>query len=177
MKEKEQALRYNNNKPHWSLVHFDSLEPLVRVLEYGEKKYTTVDASGNVISGRNNWKKGMPLSAIMESLFRHVNRILNGEFTDKESGQPHIGHVMANAMFASYVMKYKPEFVDIELSPELVDAKTNNDGENLVPEFPQKEWNYTSNGTPIPGRKIVDENTGVEYTLNSTAGDLPENHI
>lgn len=35
-----QALRYNEWKPEWSLVDFGSLEPMVRGLEYGAKKYT-----------------------------------------------------------------------------------------------------------------------------------------
>ena len=30
----EKALRYNEGKPQWSLIDFDSLEPMVRVLEY-----------------------------------------------------------------------------------------------------------------------------------------------
>lgn len=39
-KEHETALRYNEGKTRWSLVHFPSLEPLVRVLEFWAKKYT-----------------------------------------------------------------------------------------------------------------------------------------
>lgn len=115
---KNRGLRYNEGKPQWSLVHFDSLEPLVRVLEYGKEKYTTKDENGNIISGRDNWKKGMPLSEVLESAFRHLIRMMNGEWIDDESGLPHIGHFLANGMFASYIMKYKPEFIDIELSSE-----------------------------------------------------------
>ena len=37
--DKEQALRYNEGKPQWSLVDFKSLEPLVEVLGFGAKKY------------------------------------------------------------------------------------------------------------------------------------------
>ena len=43
----ETGTRYNTGKIQWSLVDFDSLEPMVRVLEFGAKKY---DA--------HNWKKG-----------------------------------------------------------------------------------------------------------------------
>ena len=30
----DKALRYNDGKPEWTLVDFDSLEPMVKVLEY-----------------------------------------------------------------------------------------------------------------------------------------------
>jgi len=33
---------------------------------------------------------------------RHVVALMDGEEYDKESGQHHIGHIMANAMFYSY---------------------------------------------------------------------------
>lgn len=39
-KETNKGLRYNDNKPHWGLVDFESLLPLVQVLEFGAKKYT-----------------------------------------------------------------------------------------------------------------------------------------
>lgn len=37
--KEDKALRYNENKPKWSYVHFKSLLPMVRVLEKGAKKY------------------------------------------------------------------------------------------------------------------------------------------
>ena len=97
----EQADRYNEGKPRWSLVDFKSMEPLVQVLEYGAKKYAPY-----------NWTKGLPTTQICESLLRHTFAYLNGEDNDAESGCSHIGHIMANAMFLSYVMKNKPQFDD-----------------------------------------------------------------
>jgi len=92
------ADRFNEGKPQWSLMDFESFEPMIRVLEYGSKKYA-----------RNNWKKGLPTVEIMDSLMRHIISFLEGEDIDKESGLPHIGHMMCNLMFLSYVMKNKPE--------------------------------------------------------------------
>ena len=37
------AMRFNEGKLQWSLVHYKSLEPMIRVLEFGAKKYTKVD--------------------------------------------------------------------------------------------------------------------------------------
>jgi len=85
------ALRYNKNKPQWSLVNFKSLEPMVQVLEFGAKKYS-----------RDNWKKGLNKNEVLESLARHLFALIDGEEFDQESGLPHIGHIMCNAMFYQY---------------------------------------------------------------------------
>lgn len=95
---KEKALRYNEGKEKWSLVHFKSLIPLVEVLEFGAKKYS-----------KDNWKKGLDLEEITESMFRHLISIMDGEKLDKESNLHHMGHIMANAMFYIYFDKNEDE--------------------------------------------------------------------
>lgn len=97
----EQALRYNAGKRKWSLVDFKSLESMVEVLEYGENKYNAF-----------NWKKGMPVTELSESLLRHMFAFLEGEDQDFESKVSHLGHILSNAMFLSYVMREKPHFDD-----------------------------------------------------------------
>lgn len=87
----EKATRYNEGKPKWSLVDFKSLEPLVRVLEFGAVKY-----------GKFNWQKGLPEEEILESLSRHLFELMSGNEFDEETGVSHIGHIMANAMFYAY---------------------------------------------------------------------------
>lgn len=85
------ALRYNDGKPQWSLVHFPSLEPMVRVLEYGAKKYEP-----------ENWKQPMDKKQILDSAMRHLIRLLEGHETDDESRLPEVGHLMCNLLFYSY---------------------------------------------------------------------------
>lgn len=97
--KQEQALRYNQGKLQWSLVDFDSLEGLVRVLEYGAAKYAP-----------DNWKKGMPVTQVSESLMRHLFAFLRGEDVDSESGCRHLSHVMCNVMFLEYIMREKPHY-------------------------------------------------------------------
>ena len=97
----EQALRYNTGKRRWTLVDFKSLESMVEVLEYGENKYD-----------KWNWCKGMPVSAVSESLLRHMFAFLDGEDKDPESGIDHLGHIMSNAMFLSYIMREKSQYDD-----------------------------------------------------------------
>lgn len=101
-KETEQALRYNENKRKWSMVDFESLEGMVKVLENGALKYN-----------RDNWKKGMPVTEVIESLLRHTFTLLKGEENDKESGLSHISHIQCNAMFIDYILRNKPEFNDL----------------------------------------------------------------
>lgn len=85
------SLRYNKGKLRWGLVHFPSLEPMVRVLEYGAKKYSD-----------DNWKKRLDKTETLESTMRHLTALFNGEENDKESGLSHAAHVMCNMMFYIY---------------------------------------------------------------------------
>ena len=87
----EKALRYNDSKLKWSLVHFDSLKPMVQVLEFGTTKYSP-----------DNWKKGLDKKEILESMMRHLTALLDGEENDLESKLPHMGHIQCNAMFYNF---------------------------------------------------------------------------
>lgn len=88
---KEKASRYNEGKPKWSLVHYESLVPMIRVLEFGALKYAPF-----------NWQKEMNLKEILESMQRHLAALMDGEEIDKESGISHMGHIQCNALFYNY---------------------------------------------------------------------------
>jgi hypothetical protein len=103
---KDLATRHNEGKLKWSLVDFKSLEPMVRVLEFGAEKYEI-----------DNWKKGLKVTEICESLLRHIHSFLEGENNDSESGLPHLGHIQVNAMFLSYMINDKPEMDDRRIEP------------------------------------------------------------
>jgi hypothetical protein len=84
--------RYNEGKPRWwTLVDFEALEPMLRVLEFGATKYSD-----------NQWKLGLEMDAIMDSLLRHLVAIQKGEELDPESQLPHIGHALCNLYFYSH---------------------------------------------------------------------------
>lgn len=97
--DNSKGLRYNEGKERWSLVDFEALKPMVKVLEFGAKKYDD-----------HNWKKGLKTTEISESLLRHLTAYLNGEDNDKETGLPHTGHIMCNAMFLSHMHEFKKDF-------------------------------------------------------------------
>jgi len=86
--EEEKALRYNEGKLKWGLVHWPSLSPLVSVLMFGAEKYAP-----------ENWKKGLDRREILESTQRHLIALFEGEENDPESKLSHAGHVMCNMMF------------------------------------------------------------------------------
>lgn len=91
-----QADRHNLGKPKLSLALECSagIEEAARVLEYGMAKYS-----------RANWKKGLPVTEILDSLLRHVDCVLKGEDIDAESGQTHAGHIAVNALFLAEMMR------------------------------------------------------------------------
>ena len=107
MPDHDTALRYNDGKPRYSLIDIQSFEPMVRVLEYGIEKYSTAECSG-----RDNWKKGLPVTEILDSALRHIDAILRGEDIDAESGLPHIGHLQCNIMFLAHTLKHHPHLDD-----------------------------------------------------------------
>lgn len=86
----EQAMRFNEGKPKLSFIldFPKSLEEIARVLEKGAEKYE-----------RNNWKQGLPITEVEDSLLRHLLPFHNGIDLDAESMRHHLGHVIVNAMF------------------------------------------------------------------------------
>lgn len=89
--KEEKALRYNEGKPKWSLVHFASLLPMVRVLMFGAKKYAP-----------DNWKKKLDRKEVLDSTQRHLAALMDDQEIDPESALHHIGHIQCNAMFYAY---------------------------------------------------------------------------
>lgn len=124
------GMRHNEGKPRWSLVDFDALEPMVRVLEYGAQKY-----------GDNNWKKGLKTTEICESLLRHIFAYLRGEDIDLESGLPQIGFILSNAKFLSYMHLFRPDcdtrHSDINKQPNTTKIYVSGTSPNQVYKFNQ----------------------------------------
>jgi len=97
----KKGLRFNNEKPKWSLVPQSSLLPMVRVLEFGANKYDS-----------HNWMKGLSITEICESLKRHLDSFMEGENIDKESKLSHVGHIQCNALFLSWMIENRPDLDD-----------------------------------------------------------------
>lgn len=93
--------RFNIGKLKWSLVSWKALEPMIQVLMFGANKYSP-----------NGWRKGLKYSEISESLQRHLNSFMEGEDNDPESKLSHIGHILCNAMFLSYMYIFRKDLDD-----------------------------------------------------------------
>ena len=98
---KDAGERFNNGKLKWSLVSYKALEPMVQVLMFGAQKYSSW-----------NWSKGLSWTDTTDSLQRHLNSFLEGEDDDKESKLHHVGHILCNAMFLSYMFLFRKDMDD-----------------------------------------------------------------
>lgn len=91
----KKALRHNEGKPDWTLLDFEALLPLVEGMMYGATKYE-----------RDNWKNECEdPNQHIQSAFRHLTAISQGEEIDPESGVRHSGLVMCNMMMYNYHTK------------------------------------------------------------------------
>lgn len=82
------AVKDKKGKPRMSLILPHAAEALVRIREYGLKKYP--DA--------NNWRK-VDKADWCDALMRHLMKYLDGEEIDDESGYPHLWHALANLSY------------------------------------------------------------------------------
>ena len=94
-RQQKQGIKYDSNKPRFSLLPLDEIWDVVDVLEYGAKKYAP-----------DNWKY-----AIMEdetnnryydACLRHLKAWKNGEILDTESGLPHLSHAICCLLFHAW---------------------------------------------------------------------------
>lgn len=120
-KKKVEALRYNKGKLRWSMMDFKSVEDMIRVLEFGAKKYH-----------RDNWRLGLKYTEVIDSLMRHLNEIMAGNDTDEETGLPHAAHIMCNSMFLSSMMRDKPDFDDRYYRKGRADYRCNSCDKNVT---------------------------------------------
>ena len=83
-----QATKADTGKLRYSLLPSFATEEVVRVLEFGAKKYAA-----------HNWQKGMEWTRMYDAARRHLEAWQRGEDTDPESGIPHIAHAICCLMF------------------------------------------------------------------------------
>lgn len=96
------ATKLDAGKANWSLMPFEALEEVVKVLEFGSVKYAA-----------HNWRLGRGLGTlrVLNSALRHLFSYIGGERTDPESGLSHLAHATCNLLFAIYYDKYKEKFI------------------------------------------------------------------
>lgn len=95
------AIKYDHDKTDWSLMPFEAIEEINKVLDFGAKKYAA-----------HNWKKGegFKYTRVLNSLLRHIFAYMRGEDKDPESGLSHLAHAGCNIVFLLYYNKYKDRY-------------------------------------------------------------------
>lgn len=90
--ETGQGRKFDDGKLRYSLLPWDSIEEVVKVLEYGAKKYDV-----------DNWKtvKNGPVR-YLDAAHRHMAAIMNNESLDTDSGLLHAAHAATNLLFATH---------------------------------------------------------------------------
>lgn len=99
-KGKKDALN-DPTKPRLSLIPKSALWALGGALTYGEKHY-----------GTHNWRKGIPVSVLLDAAMRHIVQFANGEDIDEKSQNHHLGNAMANLAMAVEMTNIKPNMDD-----------------------------------------------------------------
>ena len=83
------GVKFDSNKPQWSLLPFEALEEVVDVLTSGAKKYAP-----------DNWKYVPNADArYMDAAFRHMAQYMQGDKYDGETGNNHLAHAVCCLLF------------------------------------------------------------------------------
>lgn len=75
------GVKYDDGKPRFDLLPYDSLEKIAQVFTMGAAKYRD-----------RNWEVGMRHGRVFAALQRHLSAYWQGEDIDPESGLPHLAH-------------------------------------------------------------------------------------
>ena len=102
--------KHDTGKPDLTLLDYEWLMSVSRVMMFGEKKYA-----------RSNWLKGITTLRLLAACLRHVYQFLNGEDLDPESGEPHTSHASCCLMMCNRMWKDRPELDnrDFKAKPDL----------------------------------------------------------
>jgi len=99
--EAKKALRFDTGKTNWSLMPFEAVEEINKVLEFGANKYAEWNFAND---------GGMNHSRIINSCLRHIFAYMRGQDLDPESGLSHLAHAGCNIIFLLYYNKYPEIF-------------------------------------------------------------------
>ena len=82
--KKKEGKKFDKGKVPLSILTIESLTAEARAFEYGARKYD-----------KNNYKKGMAWSRVLDSLMRHIMAFNSKEDFDTESTLNHLWHAKA----------------------------------------------------------------------------------
>ena len=101
MKKATTAVKHDTGKADWSLMPWEAVEEINKVLAFGAQKYAA-----------HNWQQGtgFKYTRVLNSLLRHVFAYMRGEDLDPESGLSHMAHAGCNVLFLLHYNKNKSRY-------------------------------------------------------------------
>lgn len=89
--------KYDKGKPDYTLLPWNAVEEVVRVLDFGARKYA-----------RDNWKYVQDADMrYLAAAFRHLAAHAQGELVDEETGISHLAHASCCVLFLLSMEKSK----------------------------------------------------------------------
>lgn len=82
--------KFDSGKAPWDVVPFECLDELVKILNYGVKKYGKPSGWQHVENMEDRY---------FAALMRHLSAWRQGERIDPESGELHLSHALCNVVF------------------------------------------------------------------------------
>lgn len=101
MPENKGGKKFDTGKPKIGLIPRRAIEEEAKVLMFGEGKYT-----------RDNWRKGIARTRIVDAILRHAFAYSEGETLDPETGLSHLAHIRCEAAFGLEFEVTHPELDD-----------------------------------------------------------------
>jgi hypothetical protein len=95
------GVKADGGKLPYELLPEDAIEEVVKVLQFGAKKYAP-----------HNWEKGISFRRIYAAIRRHGVAVMRGEDNDPETGLSHWAHLTCEGLFALAFALRKTEGTD-----------------------------------------------------------------
>lgn len=96
MSESSGGIKHDQGKPSLSILTKESLVAEARAFEYGASKYS-----------RDNYKKGMEWSRVIDAALRHITEFNSKSDYDEESKLHHLWHAKACLAMLIYYVENK----------------------------------------------------------------------
>ena len=89
------GIKYDQGKAPLGMIPSVALIEEANVLAFGAEKYD-----------RDNWRKGMKWSRLLDAALRHITAYNEGEANDEESGISHLAHARCCLGFLLHYAKH-----------------------------------------------------------------------
>lgn len=127
MNNHSNGMKFDKDKPDYSLMPFGALDEVVKVLTHGANKYD-----------RFNWEKVEDIRYQAAAL-RHISAYMQGEKYDPETGINHLAHAVCSLLFLTQfdLNAQKVDKPVYNYNQTLYNTSINTSIDNATPQ----EWN------------------------------------